>query len=85
MSEQTGGSVTVRVLLFGALRDHLGTAELRVQTAPMIGAVWDAVTAGHPDVVRDGVRAARNLRFCEWNSVVADGDEIAFMPPVSGG
>jgi molybdopterin converting factor small subunit len=85
MSETIGSAVTVRVLLFGALRDRLGAPELRVRAAPLVGSVWDEVTAGRHDIVRDGVRAARNLKFCEWDAGVAEGDEIAFMPPVSGG
>jgi molybdopterin synthase catalytic subunit len=39
--------------------------------------------SGLPD--RDGVRAALNQEFTDWTVQVADGDEVAFIPPVSGG
>jgi molybdopterin synthase catalytic subunit len=34
---------------------------------------------------RPGVVPARNQQFAKWSDTAADGDEIAFLPPVSGG
>lgn len=79
---------TVRVLLFGALRERLRRAELIVhQPVSTVAEVWDAVTAARPDVarMRDSVRCARNLDYCTWETPVSDRDEVAFMPPVCGG
>jgi molybdopterin synthase catalytic subunit/molybdopterin converting factor small subunit len=78
----------VRVLLFGALRDRLGCAEIVVR-APVrtVADLWDRVTASRPEVatMRSAILCARNLDYCDWKTPVADGDEVAFMPPVSGG
>jgi molybdopterin synthase catalytic subunit len=49
--------------------------------------VWDAAAAEHPDLneFRHGVSCAVNAEFASWSSAVREGDEIAFLPPVSGG
>jgi molybdopterin converting factor small subunit len=77
---------TIRVLLFGPLRAQLG-GEMAMPSEPgeTLAGLWARITAGHPQVRRDGVRAARNLAYCSWDEVVGAGDEIAFLPPVAGG
>jgi molybdopterin converting factor small subunit len=79
---------TVRVLLFGALREQLGD-EVMVDAgaASTIAELWTLVTRDRPHLRdrRASVRAARNLAYCEWDDRVSAGDEVAFMPPVSGG
>lgn len=75
----------VTVLVFGPLRERIGVPELRGHGAT-VAEVWDDLAATHHiSAVPDGVRAARNLEYCEWNEVVAAGDVIAFLPPVAGG
>jgi molybdopterin synthase catalytic subunit len=48
---------------------------------------WDALAAEHPGLVphRAFVRAARNGAYAAWGTALVDGDEVAFLPPVSGG
>jgi molybdopterin converting factor subunit 1 len=79
--------VTVR--LFAGLRDLAGTSELAAEVAP--GAtnadVWARVVDRHPALApyARSLSAARNLEYTRLTAAVADADEIAFMPPVSGG
>jgi molybdopterin synthase catalytic subunit len=49
--------------------------------------VYEALRRLHPALETDltAVRAALNQEFKDWSSEVADGDEVAFIPPVSGG
>ena len=79
--------VTVR--LFARLKDLAGTGELAAEVAPgaTIDDVWARVFEGHPALApyKRSLSAARNLEYARLSAVVAEADEIAFMPPVSGG
>jgi molybdopterin synthase catalytic subunit len=48
---------------------------------------WAALASRHPAVEphRAYVRGARNGSYAGWETTLADGDEVAFLPPVSGG
>src|SRR5580704_10721886 len=76
----------VTVLVFGPLRERVGVDEIQVNGAT-VQDVWDEVVRRHPGAAVDSgsVRAARNLNYCEWATVVQSGDTIAFIPPVAGG
>ena len=75
----------VTVLVFGPLRERIGVPELRGH-GTTVAEVWAELATTHNlGVVPDGIRAARNLAYCEWNATVAPGDLIAFLPPVAGG
>ena len=79
--------VTVR--LFARLRDIAGAGELvRDVAAPAtIGDVWDELARRHPGAraLRASISAALNADYARMDTAVADGDEVAFLPPVSGG
>ena len=49
--------------------------------------VWRALAAAHPEVAPLGgsVSSAVNANFARLSTPIHDGDEIAFLPPVSGG
>ena len=79
--------VTVR--LFARLRELAGASELeRTVDAPAtIGSVWADLVNSFPALAPYGrtISAARNLEYARPDAPVEDGDEIAFLPPVSGG
>jgi molybdenum cofactor biosynthesis protein MoaC len=80
-------SEAVRVLCFGWLRDRLGTETLVREKVRTVLDLWSVMTREQPDL-RDAYtrfRAARNLAYCDWQTPVEPGDEVAFMPPVTGG
>ena len=80
-------NVTVR--LFGAFRDAVGEGRLRRELpgGATVDGLWAELAAawpalGAPDAVRLN---AVNLDYAEGARALADGDEVAFFPPVSGG
>jgi molybdopterin converting factor subunit 1 len=79
--------VTIR--LFGRLHDLAGASELPrdVPAGATVRAVWDALASEFPAVAPHGrsVSAAVNADFAKMTTPLAEGDEVAFLPPVSGG
>lgn len=83
----------IELRFFASLRETLGLAETRVEVPPevrTVGALRDWLrTRGAPwDEALDPARAlrtARNRRAGSFDAPLADGDEIAFFPPVTGG
>jgi molybdopterin converting factor subunit 1 len=79
----------VTVHCFARLRELVGVADwsCEVPSPATIADVWAALTVAFPPaaVMSRTVSCARNAEFASMNTTVADGDEIAFLPPVSGG
>ena len=79
----------VRVLFFGMLREIVGRAEDTAELAE--GARVEDLFARYgttfPRLVqlRASVVASVNEEFAEWRAPLVAGDEVAFLPPVSGG
>ena len=79
----------VRVRLFAIQRELAGTRELTLELVDgaTIEDAWAALVALHPVLApgRGSVRFARNSEYADADSALADGDELACIPPVSGG
>jgi molybdopterin synthase catalytic subunit len=74
--------VTVRVRLFAALRERAGWSEREVEGVRRVADVWPALGIGDEP---PGLVYAVNKRYVERDHELADGDEVAVIPPVSGG
>ena len=79
----------VRILFFGVLKDLVGrpSEEADFPDGADLRAVFDAVAARCPPL-REMARSivlARNREFADLFTKIEDGDEVAFLPPVSGG
>lgn len=82
--------VRVKVLFFGLLRDVTGTGEDILDLphpGPTLETVFQHYASLHPRLaeLRRSIVIAQNQAFADPASLVSDGDEIAFLPPVSGG
>ncbi|RPJ69833.1 MAG: molybdopterin converting factor subunit 1 [Acidobacteria bacterium] len=79
----------VRVRLFARLREIAGSDELPldVPEGATVEDVWERLAAAHPSLAahRRSVSAALNAEFARMHTRVGAGDEVAFLPPVSGG
>jgi molybdopterin synthase catalytic subunit/molybdopterin converting factor small subunit len=74
--------------LFARLREQAGTGSEELELARVtVADVYAALRDRHPQLESDMtvIRPVRNQSFVEWAERVEDGDEVAFVPPVSGG
>jgi len=82
-------AITVRVRLFAIQRELAGTREVSIELADGadVEAAWAALVARHPVLAsgRGSLRFARNGDYADPTTILADGDEVAMIPPVSGG
>lgn len=79
----------VKVLFFGRLKEIVGRGEdnLDIADGSPIEAVFSRYGASHPELsrFRASLVASRNQEFAAWSTPLHSGDEVAFLPPVSGG
>lgn len=78
-------TMSIKVRYFASLKESLGRSEddLEFKGIATVSDVWRRVNADKP--VPDNLLAAVNMEYVAWNSIVKDGDEVAFFPPVTGG
>lgn len=76
----------VRVRYFASLRDAAGRDEEQVEAPAGLRALYADRARAHGFALPiERLRVARNGDFVAWDAVLHDGDEIVFIPPVSGG
>jgi molybdopterin synthase catalytic subunit len=79
----------VRILFFGVLKDLVGRSseDADFSEGADLRAVFDTVAARCPPLkeMARSIVVARNREFANLTTKIEDGDEVAFLPPVSGG
>jgi molybdopterin converting factor subunit 1 len=79
--------VTVR--LFARLRDLAGSGEMvrEVEDPATVHTIWKSLVAEFPAIAEyeQSMSVAVNADYSRLSARVNEGDEVAFLPPVSGG
>lgn len=77
--------MSIKVRFFASLAESIGRREAELPLAPgtTVESVWQAFTGGKAPP--EGLLCAVNHDYCTVDQVLADGDEVAFFPPVTGG
>ncbi len=82
-------SIGIVVKLFGSLREEAGTRQLdfELSEGTRISELRAQLAERYPTFERLGERLAvsLNLEICAQDAILCHGDEVAFLPPVSGG
>jgi molybdopterin synthase sulfur carrier subunit len=81
--------VRVTVKLFARLRDIAGTPETvrDIDAGATVRTVWRQLATEFPEIAsyERSISTAVNADYARMDQVLAEGDEVAFLPPVSGG
>src|SRR5262245_9815448 len=79
----------VKVLFFGMLKDIVGQAEdrLTLEEGSSVGRLYELYAQRFPKLAEhsSSLLFSRNQEFAQRGEPLEDGDEVAFLPPVSGG
>ena len=79
----------VRILLFASFREAAGTSQstVEVEHDARVSDVWERLVAQYPPLAPHSGTAAYavNGTYAKSGERVSEGDEVAFLPPVSGG
>lgn len=79
----------VQLRFFASLRErlHASAAERELPAGATVGDAWEALCRDHPDAAPLGASMsfAVNREYVERAHPLRDGDELALIPPVSGG
>ena len=79
----------IQVLFFGAAADRAGVrrVEVPVSDRTNLAEIWPVLTEKHPGLapMRDTLAFAVNGEYARLEDAISPGDEVAVLPPVSGG
>jgi molybdopterin converting factor subunit 1 len=77
----------VRLRYFAAIREALGRHEetLDVPRGATVDDVWQLLVTRCPALREQRYRPAVNQEYATTTTVLGEGDEVVFIPPVSGG
>jgi MoaE-MoaD fusion protein len=79
----------VRVLFFGQLKDIVGVSQedAELSDGARVEDLFERYGCRFPKLAefRTSIAASVNQEYAEWRAPLASGDEVAFLPPVSGG
>ena len=78
--------MTVTVLYFASLRDAAGVDAEVVDLPTSLAALYQSLRERLGfSLGQQALRVAVDGAFAQWTDEIADGAEVAFIPPVSGG
>ena len=87
-----GPEMAIKILFFAQLADQAGTASIEIEYTEGVTA-RNLVDQLHAQVEPEAIAALRhdvvllavNKEMADWDRALEDGDEVAFLPPFSGG
>jgi molybdopterin converting factor subunit 1 len=79
----------MRILFFAQTKDAYGASEMEMHISgqPGVEEIWRSLIATQPKLAafRSSTRLARNGEYADARTIFSNADEVALIPPVSGG
>ncbi|HEV2124332.1 MAG TPA: molybdopterin converting factor subunit 1 [Chloroflexota bacterium] len=77
----------IKLRYFASIREALGKREEEIDVAEgaTVGDVWARLVSEQPKLTDQRYRPAVNQEYTSTEEALSDGDELVFIPPVSGG
>lgn len=76
----------IRVEYFAILREHVGQSDETLETAAQtVAELFDELNRRYRFPKMAQMKVAINDEFGDWDTALADGDSVVFIPPVAGG
>jgi molybdopterin synthase sulfur carrier subunit len=75
----------ITIKFFASLREEVGKNEVQIEASEQltVAKIWKQV--GNNNQLPTHILTAINMEYTDSNTLVKDGDEVAFFPPVTGG
>ena len=77
--------MSIKIKLFASLAESLQRREATLDYVEgmTVSSAWAAISKD--TAIPSGVMMAVNMAYCETDTALNDGDEVAYFPPVTGG
>lgn len=77
--------MSIKIKLFASLAESLQRREATLEYVDgmTVGSAWAAIS--EEAAVPAGILVAVNMSYCDLDTALSDGDEVAYFPPVTGG
>ena len=88
-STSAATNIRIRVLAFARVREIIGAAEVQrsIESGATIQELWQSFVHDQPELAlfSSSIRFACEGELAQGSHLLVDGNEVAFLPPVSGG
>lgn len=78
-------SIQIKLVAFGKLQEIIGSSSILITCEPNLESCKEYLIIKHPALAHETIKYAVNFQLVSSNAALSDGDEIALLPPFSGG
>lgn len=77
--------MNITIKFFASLREQIGKSDASISSTESITVLQAWQQASGLNTMPDNTLCAINMEYVDQHTIISDGDEVAFFPPVTGG